>query len=48
MSTAIKNHSSEGADGEFCAEKSQVAVFKDTGHETIAFGCDAESNPENG
>lgn len=46
VSTAIKNVSSEGSDGEFCADESQVAVLQDTGHEGIAFGCDAKTNPE--
>src|ERR1044072_1575395 len=48
VSTAIENVSSEGADGEFCAEKSQVAVLHDAGHESITFGGDAQTNPENG
>ena len=47
MGTAIKNIGSESADGEFRSDKSQVAVLKDTGHEGIAFGRDAETNPEN-
>jgi len=46
MGTTIKNVSSEGSDGEFCADKSEVSVLKDTGHEGIAFGRDAETNPE--
>ena len=48
VSAAIKNVSSEGADSELCAEESQVAVLHDAGHESIAFGSDAETNPENG
>ena len=46
MGTAIKNVSSEGSDGEFRAEKSEVAVLKDAGHESITFGRDAETNPK--
>ena len=46
VSTAIKNVCSEGSDCEFCAEKGQVAVLQDTGHEGVAFGRDAETNPE--
>ncbi len=48
MGTAIKNISGEGADGEFCSEKSQVAVLQDASHESIAFSRDAEADPENG
>ena|SRR6185369_4975626 len=46
VSAAVKNVSGEGADGEFCSEESQVAVFEDAGHEGIAFGSDTESNPQ--
>jgi hypothetical protein len=48
VSTAIKNISSEGADKDFGAEKSQVAVLKDAGHEGVTFSGDAEANPEYG
>jgi hypothetical protein len=44
--TAVKNESGERADGEFCGEESQIAVFENAGHEAITFGSHAESNPE--
>lgn len=46
MCAAIKDVSGETADGEFCGEKSQVAVFENAGHEAVAFSSDAELDPE--
>ena len=46
VGAAIKNERGEGADGEFEAEESEIAVFENTGHEGIAFSRDAEANPE--
>jgi hypothetical protein len=42
MGHSDKEQSSESADGEFRSGKVQVAVLDDTGHESVAFGRDAE------
>ena len=46
VSAAVKNVGGKRADGEFYGEESEIAVFENAGHEGIAFGRDAEFNPE--
>jgi hypothetical protein len=46
VSAAIKDVSSNAADSELGAEKCQVAVLQEAGHQTVSLGSDVHANPE--
>ena len=46
MSATIKDVRGGGADGDFDAEKREVAVLKDASHEGVTLGGDVQANPK--
>ena|SRR3982751_1167655 len=46
VSAAIKDVSGKGADGELSAEEGQRAVLQNAGHQSVSFGGDVQTNPE--
>lgn len=46
VSAAIKDVSGKAADGELGAEKCQLAVLQDAGHQAVSLGGDVHANPD--